>query len=212
MLTRLASSVLAALALVVMFGTAAPAQIRFDVGPLVAFYAPLSAFQPAPYYSISLPNSPGELGGVAWGGQGRVWFTQRFGVQLQVASARSTVAGGNTPEHFVASTPASVLTASLQALYNPASTPRKARLWLNAGVGLVRHGGTAYAPYGAPVQFATAFGFGSAIPLSSSGLQANLGVTTLLYSIDVSDNTGTSLEHGFQVDPLIHAGLSWGWP
>ncbi|HEX4575564.1 MAG TPA: hypothetical protein VH158_10550 [Gemmatimonadales bacterium] len=43
-------------------------------------------------------------------------------------------------------------------------------------------------------------------------MTASLGVTTLLYYIDVSDSTGTSLEHGFQVDPLIHAGLSWGGP
>jgi hypothetical protein len=58
---------------------------------------------------------------------------------------------------------------------------------------------------------ATAFGLGSAIPVSRH-LKANIGVTTLFYYIDISDSTGTSLEHGFQVDPLVHAGLSWTWP
>ncbi len=185
--------------------------MRVDVGPLLALYAPLSSFQPAPYYTTSLPNSPGDLSGVGWGGLGRIWFTRQFGVQVHVAWASSAVGGGNTPGGPVPTTPARVFTASAQALYNPSRTPHKARLWLSAGTGLVRHGGAAYAPYGAPVQLATALGFGSAIPVGRH-LDANLGLTTLLYSIDVSDRSGTSLEHGFQVDPLIHAALSWIWP
>jgi hypothetical protein len=210
MSTRLATllaTVTAAGALV----PATAAQTRFEVEPLVALYAPLGGFKLAPYYTTSLPNSPGDLTGLAWGGQGRLWFTPQVGVQLEVASSASRVGGGNTPGGPVASSAARVLTASVQVLYNPALAAHRPRVWLSGGVGIVRHGGAVYAPYGAPVQFATALGFGSAIPLRP-GLQANLGVTTLLYSIDVSDSAGTSLEHGFQVDPLIHAGLSWGWP
>jgi hypothetical protein len=210
MLTRLAS-LLAAFTSVAVLVTAAPAQARFDVGPLLALYAPVSDFQPASYYTTSLPNSPGDLTGVGWGGQGRIWFTRRFGVQVHIAWASSTVGGGNTPGGPVPSTPARVFTASAQALYNPSSTPHKVRVWLGVGAGLVRHGGAAYVPYGAPLQVATALGLGSAIPMGEH-LNANLGLTTLLYSIDVSDRTGTTLEHGFQVDPLIHAGLSWSWP
>ena len=74
----------------------------------------------------------------------------------------------------------------------------------------MRHGGAAYAPYGAPAQLATALGLGSAIPIGLH-LNATVGLTTFLYSIDVSDSAGTSLEHGAQVDPLVHVGLAWSW-
>lgn len=40
---------------------------------------------------------------------------------------------------------------------------------------------------------------------------ADLATLPVTSTIDVSDHTGTSLEHGFQVDPLAHAGLIWGW-
>jgi len=202
------SSVVAVLATVLT--QAAPAQARVELGPLLALYTPLSGFQPAPYYTTRLPNSPGDLSGLAWGGETRLWFAQRAGLQLQIASASSMVGGGNTPGGPVPSTPSRVLTASLQALYTVATTPHGARLWIGGGLGVVRHGGAAYAPYGAPVQLATALTLGSAIPIGRH-LKATVGLTTFLYSIDVSDSAGTSLEHGAQVDPLVHAGLVWSW-
>ncbi len=209
MLTRLPVSVVA-VALATLLAAAASAQARVEVGPLVAVYTPLSGFHPAPYYTTRLPNSPGDLSGLAWGGEARVWFTQRAGLQLQIASASSMVAGGQTPGGPVPSTPASVLTASVQALYNVVPTPHRARLWIGGGLGVVRHGGAAYAPYGAPAQLATALGLGSVIPIGRH-LNATVGLTTFLYSIDVSDSAGTSLEHGAQVDPILHAGLAWSW-
>jgi len=188
-----------------------PAQSRIEVGPLLALCAPASDFQPAPYYSTALPHSPSDLMGVAWGGQGRVWLTPRFGVQFQIASASSTVGGGSTPGGSFPGTPARVLTTSAQVLWGLSATPHDAQLWLSTGAGLVRHGGKAYQRYGSPVQLATALGFGAALPLGSH-LAADLGVATFLYNIDVSDSTGTSLEHGLQVDLLFHAGVSLLWP
>lgn len=204
-------SILIALALVAVLAAPATAQTRYDIGPLLGLYAPIGNFRPTPYYTTILPNSPSDLTGLAWGGQGRIWFTRRFGVQLQVASASSTVGGGCTPGGCFSGRPARVLTASAQGLYTSSSPPQRVRVWLGAGAGLVHHGGAAYAPFSSPLQFATALGIGSAISLGGH-VTASLGVTTLLYYIDVSDSTGTSLEHGFQVDPLIHAGLSWGGP
>ena len=210
MLRHLASLTYGFVTLLVQ-ATPLPAQSRIEVGPLLALYAPASHFQPAPYYSTALPNSPSDLTGVAWGGQGRIWFTPRFGLQLQAASASSTVGGGATPGGFFPGTTARVFTASAQGLWAPFATPRNVQLWLSAGAGLVRHGGRAYERYGSPVQLATALGFGVSLPFGSH-LAANLGVSTLLYNIDVSDSTGTSLEHGLQVDPLFHAGISLRWP
>ena len=209
MLTRSPISLVAAV-LASGLAAAASAQARVELGPLLALYTPMSGFRPASYYTTSLPNSPGDLSGLAWGGDARLWFTQRAGLQLQIASASSRVGGGNTPGGPVSSTPARVLTASVQVLYTVATAARGTRLWIGGGVGVVRHGGAAYAPYGAPAQLATVLGLGSAIPIGRH-LNATVGLTTFLYSIDVSDSAGTTLEHGAQVDPLVHAGLAWSW-
>jgi hypothetical protein len=211
MLIHSSPSRLAALALSVLLPALASGQTRIEVGPLLALYAPAGGFQPAPYYSTALPNAPSALTSAAVGGQGRIWFGRRLGLQLHVAWASTRVGGGATPAGTAPSTPATVLTTSAQALFALSPWSQRAQLWFSAGAGLVRHGGKAYAPYGSPVQLATALGIGSAIPLGRH-LSANLGVTTLLYNIDVSDSTGTSLEHGFQVDPLFHLGFSVRWP
>lgn len=208
MVTRTRIPIVAVLLTVV--AAMASAQARIELGPLLAFYTPVGGYRPAPYYTTRLPNSPGDLSGVAWGGEARLWLSHRAAVQLQVASASSMVGGGNTPGGTFPSRPARVLTASAQALYSVATTAHGARVWIGGGLGVVRHGGTAYAPYDAPAQLATVLGLGSAIPIGGH-LNATVGVTTFLYSIDVSDSAGTALEHGAQVDPLLHAGLAWSW-
>jgi hypothetical protein len=200
----------AAAVLITALPPPASTQVRVDVGPLLALYAPLSAFQAAPYYTTQLPTSPGDLGGFAWGGEARLWMTLRVGLQFQVASTSSMVGGGNTPGGPVPSTPARVLTASVQALYQVATAGHGAQFWIGGGLGVVRHEGAAYAPYGAPAQLATALGAGAAMPLRRH-LTATVGITTFLYSMDVADSAGTSLEHGAQVDPLVHAGFTWSW-
>lgn len=193
-------------------GLAAPAvaQSHLDIGPLVGFYAPAGSFKPAPYYSTGLPTTPSNLSGVAWGAQGRIWLTPRWGLQLQLAAASSSVGGGATPGGLFPPTPAQVFTASGQVLFKLISF-HGAQAWCSGGPGLIRHGGTAYSRYGSPTQFATTLGLASAIPLGHR-LSIDLGVTTFLYNLDVSDSVGTSLEHGFQVDPLLHLGLGLRWP
>ena len=197
----------AIIALVVFIPSRVVSQTRVEGGPLLGLYSPAGSFQPAPYYSTALPNAPSALTGAAMGGQGRIWFSRRLGLQLQIAWASSRVGGGNTPAGTAPSTPASVLTSSVQALFALSHPSQRIQLWLSAGPGLVRHGGGAYARYGSPVQLVTTLGFGSAIPIGSH-LSVNLGATTFLYNIDVADSAGTSLEQGFQVDPLFHLGLS----
>jgi hypothetical protein len=156
-------------------------------------------------------GTPGDLKGAAWGGVGRIWLAPRLGLQLQITTSSSTVGGGATPGGDFPGTAARVFTASAQGVCALLAAPRSITLWLSAGAGLVGHGGAAYARYGSPVQLATVLGFGSAVPMGSH-LIANVGVSTFLYNIDVSDSTGTSLEHGFQVDPVLHAGLGVRWP
>jgi hypothetical protein len=40
-------------------------------------------------------------------------------------------------------------------------------------------------------------------------LTATLGVTTLVYALDVRDNFGQRLERGFQIDLLPQVALAW---
>ncbi len=177
---------------------------------------PAGSFEPASIYSTILPGKPSDLSGLAWGVEGRVWFGRRLGVQLQVAEASSTIGAINTPAGFTSGpTPAQVQFVTAQALYNFYPSPEDARLWLSAGTGVVRHGGVAYDHYGDPTQMAGVAGFGYAI-LIGHGLSATVGETTLLYLFDLPMPPGLernpgSLEHGFQVDALLHLGLSWGW-
>jgi hypothetical protein len=192
----------------VAIATPASAQARFEFGPLVAAYSPMSSFEPAAYYSTALPNSPGNLGGTAWGGQARLWLSRRLGVQVQAAEARSSVGGGPTPGGNFAPTGAQVVMASAQGLYRPALG--RIPLWLSAGAGVVHHGGVAYSRYGSPTQMTGALGVGSAIPLWG-GFRANLGLTTLLYHFDLKDSTGVSLERGFMTDALLSLGVTWSW-
>jgi len=198
---------LAIIALVVFVPSRVVSQTRVEGGPLLGLYSPAGSFQPAPYYSTALPNAPSALTGAAMGGQGRIWFSRRLGLQLQVAWASSRVGGGNTPAGTAPSTPASVLTSSVQALFvlsHPSQRITDSAL-AQCGAGT----GASWRRSLRPVwlQLATTLGFGSAIPMGSH-LSLNLGATTFLYNIDVADSAGTSLEHGFQVDPLFHLGLS----
>src|SRR5437667_9143948 len=121
----------AILALVVLVPSRVVSQTRVEGGPLLGLYSPAGSFQPAPYYSTALPHDPSELTGAAMGGQGRIWFSRRLGLQLQVAWASSRVGGGNTPAGPAPSRPASVLTSSVQALVTLSLPYHRHHLWFS---------------------------------------------------------------------------------
>jgi len=190
--------------------TPATGQASVEVGPFVAIYAPVGNFGSSDVVSTALPTRPGYLGGLAWGAEGRLWLNARVGIQLQGAVATSRFGGGvNTPAGFT-TTPkdAQVVTLTAQVVYRPlrSSFP----LLVSAGAGVVRHGGEAYswpALRGlSPV--AVALGLGCDLHIGR-WLTATLGVTTLLYSLDVHDDFGQRFERGFQADLLPHVTLAW---
>lgn len=209
--TPIRSAVAAVWAMLTVVAAPLAAQPRVEVGPFVALYAPQREFAGATVYLTALPASPSDLAGMAWGGEARVWMSPQLGLQLQVASTSSNVGGGFTPGGPMPSMNARVDVAVLQALLRLRPEPSRVQVALGTGAGWIRHGGEAYAPYGNPVQLATALGLRGSVRMGSH-LVAAAGLTTLLYNIDVSDDDGTSLEHGFQVDPLVHVGVSWVWP
>ena len=200
---------LCSLASVAAIGAPSPgsAQVRTDLGPVLAAYAPLGHF--AQLYSPILPSTPGALGALAWGAQGRLWLNPRFAVQLQasVASSRwhEQLTYPEGPGEVVIS--AQVLTATAAVLYR-AGAGRVAP-WLSAGAGVLRHGGQAYADagIGAPVSAAGTMGLG--LDFGALGhLTATADVSGLFYWFNASDREGT-VQHGFQTDLMAHIAILW---
>lgn len=190
---------------------AASGQRVFEIGPLVAFYTPLSTYDhTANFFRVGTPERPSDNRGVAWGGDARYWANPRLGVQLQAATSTVEHPPVFTPAATVIVTSTHMSSVTAQAVYalSPAST--RNRFWVSAGGGLIRHAGTSYEPYGSPTHAAGALGFGSTIALSH-GLGASLGVTSLLYRWDLSDSRGL-YQRGFQTDMLAHAGLTLSLP
>lgn len=199
----------ALLALIVAFPSTASAQVRYELGPFVAYYRPAGTFGPTSVYSVTLPARPSDKAGPALGVRGRMWMPNRYGVEVQVARAFSTVGQVFTPAGPRGPTSVRVLSVAVLGLYEVTSTER-VLLWLGAGGGLVRHGGDSYGSYGSPESVAGATGIGCDIRLRGR-LSAALGLTTYVYLLDVRDSRNT-LQFRFQVDPLVQVGLVWAWP
>lgn len=209
-------SVLMVVAPVVVVAAPLRAQLTFDAGPTLGYYRPTGHFEAASVHLTSLPLRPADLSGPAWGGEARLWLDRRIGVQLQAATASSTIGEVLTPGGVSPPTRARVLTVTVQGLWNLSPAPERYRFWLGAGTGLVRHGGDAYADHGSPIDVAGVLGVGAAAHVVSR-LRVTGGVSALLYTFDLEmppdlrSNPG-SLQRGFQRDVQLHFGLSWGGP
>jgi len=213
------SSGLLALAIVAATPPMALAQTGLEIGPLVGLSAPVGTFNPSAAFSPTLPAKPSDLGGVTWGGIGRLWLTRRIGVQLDGGVTSSSVgslekvvivsAGPPTQAALVpAPAPARVATYAAQLLVRPA--PRAVPLWISAGVGIIHHGGDAYAGLHGLTSAAGAAGVGLDVSVKR-WLMATIGVTTFLYSLDVQDSLGQHLERGLQVDVVPRIAVLWRW-
>jgi len=200
------------MAILLIPASRAHTQVTGTVTAFVGYYRPFGHFDRASVYTTELPERPEDLRAAAWGGAGQLAIGDRFGVAAQVAKTRSRVPESFNPGGAAGPTDASVLLATLQGQYAVALMPR-AQLWLNAGPGLVHHGGTAYARHGSPTSFAGVIGTTLVVPVAPH-LQFTANATVLLYVLDVPMppelrlNPGR-LEHGAQRDALLHAGLSW---
>lgn len=185
------------------------AQVRAEFGPIIGYCRPVGSFESTSASAVTLPAHPSDNAGAALGLEGRLWVGRRFGVELRAANEWSSVPASVPPGGPVGPTAAHVLTLAAQGIWALAVGP-KARAWVGAGVGLMRHGGSANAPYGSPTNVAGTIGLGSSIRVHDP-IRAVLGVTTYLYSLNVQSALGPTLERGCQVDPLVHLGMVWSW-
>ena len=207
---RWSTLVIAASSMAIVSG--ASAQLKVELGATIARYSPLGSFDRGSLHVINIPDRPSDLGGAALGGELRLWIVQRVGFSLSGSTVSSDVGGGVTPQGYVSPTNARISTGSAQLLYRVTGAESRARVWLSAGAGFVKHGGDAYEQFGKPVDVAGVFGAGSAIRITG-GLHAELGVTTMLYSMNASASQlayGPGLfERGNQTDLLLRTGLSY---
>lgn len=184
----------------------AQAQRSLEVEPIVGVYRPHGSYEhTAQYFRVGTPESPRDNAGTVYGANARFWLTHDFGVQLQGVEAKADHPAGFTPAGgaFATSTRITVLTAQL--LYRP-DLPTRGQLWLSAGGGAIKHGGTAYAPYGSPSQATLALGAGAALPIWRS-FSIAAGIDGLLYEWRLTD--GDALyQSGAQSDLVAHLGLS----
>jgi hypothetical protein len=188
---------------------ASQAQVQVELGPVLGYYRPVGSFQSTSATAVSLPARPRDKAGAALGAAGRVWLGHRFGLEMQVASARSSVPASVPPGGPVGPTPVRVLILSAQGTWALTTGP-ETHFWVGAGAGIVRHGGAAYAPYESPTDVAGTFGLGTSVRVHGP-VRLVVGVTTFLYSLSVESSAGPTLQHGFQVDPLAHLSLVWRW-
>jgi hypothetical protein len=208
-------SVLTLVALLVVIASPVAAQ-TIEAGPLFGYFRPTGRFEPATVSSTVLPGQPNELSGAAWGAEARMWFGARAGVQLQATAASSTIRDVATLSGITGPTTARVSTITAQMLYNFSPSPRRYRLWLSGGGGVVRHEGSAYSDFGSPIDLAGVLGAGATLPITR-GLRVTAGASTTLYPFELSMPPQLALDDGplqkgFQRDVLFHFGLSWSGP
>ena len=165
--------------------TGALAQMKVELAANIGHYSPLGSFERAQGYSVGLPNDPGSLAGMALGGELRLWVAPRIGFALGGSTVSSDVGGGITPNGIAPAVPARVSMGMAQVLLRVTGDNSRARVWLGAGAGAVQHGGSAYAAYNNVVNAAGVFSVGSAIRIAG-GLSADVGVTSMIYSLDVA--------------------------
>ena len=197
-----------------VLATGALAQMKVELAANIGRYSPLGSFEPEEVYYTGLPNSPSALGGAALGGELRLWVASRIGFALSGSTVSSTVGGGSTPNGYARPNAARVSMGSAQVLFRVSGDNSRARVWLGAGGGAVEHGGAAYEQFGSPVNSAGVLSVGSAIRIAG-GLSADVGVTTMVYNLDVGRSQLTLgapvRERGQQVDMLLRTGLSYSW-
>lgn len=194
------------------FATSLAAQTSVSFGPVVGYYRPYGHFEPASVYTTDLPTRPQDLSGAAFGGEVDAWFGRRVGASIEADVASSEVPATVTPEGTRGPTSARVETAVVQALMS-LPTSLGDHLWVSAGLGVIRHGGTAYSRYGSPSEGAGVIGAGAKADLNNH-ISLIAGVTTLWYMFNLPMPTEFrlnpgSLERGRQMDAIFRLGARW---
>jgi hypothetical protein len=184
----------------------ARAQLALDVEPVMGKYSPRGSYDhDANYFRVGTPESPQENAATAYGVNARLWLTRTFAVQLQGMTSSADHPTVYVPSGGSIATSTRVRTMTAQAVFRPA-LPTRAQLWMSAGGGVIKHSGTAYAPYGSPTHHTLALGAGGALPIWR-GLSATAGVDDLFYHWKIANDLGV-YQTGSESDLVARIGLS----
>lgn len=188
---------------------ALPGQIVVELGPRVGRYVSMSRIEGGVVTSGGVPDHPSDLTGIAWGGAVRVWLGARLGLAAQAAIVPTRQLGGSTPGGGKSpDTRAVIAPVSLDVLF-PIVATQPLRVWAGAGVGVVRHGGSAYSSIGAPMRVAPSLELGGSLRLSDR-LSTTADVLGMMYMYDIPDRTSTrSLQRGWVTALALTLGLDW---
>ena len=212
MVDRVIASLAAGVLLVACFASRSAAQMQVEVGATIGYYSPMGSFQPVSVNSVDLPSSPSSLSGTALGGEIRLWFVPRVGVEVAGSTTASSVGGGSTPNGYRPSVSARVDAGTAQLLFRVTGDANQTRVWIGAGTAVIRHGGVAYEVFGKPVSYGSVVGLGSAFRLAGR-LNATVGLSTMIYNIDFRGSRFDPVEErGTQVDMMLRTGVSYSWP
>ena len=184
----------------------ARAQIALEVEPVIGKYSPRGSYDhDANYFRVGTPENPRDNAGTAYGVNARLWLTRTVAVQLQGMTSSADHPTVFVPSGGSIATSTRVRALTAQAVFRPA-LPTRAQLWLSAGGGVIRHSGTAYAPYGSPSHRTLALGAGAALPIWR-GLSATAGVDDLFYNWKIANDLGV-YQTGSESDLIARIGLS----
>lgn len=184
---------------------AAGAQATVEITPIVGYYRPLGAFDPAPYYTTDLPQRPSQLRGVAYGGVFRLGLRPRAGIALSAITTASTLPGCICPGgNILPSSTNRVTIATLEGQWtaSPAHAPVEVRVGL--GPAYIRHSGDGYDRYGTPQSWGASLSGQAQVALSAHW-RLHVGANGVGYRMDVPGPP----QHGTQLDAILSAGLVW---
>ena len=213
MISRICAHMAVTATLIATFVSGAAAQMGVEIGATIGYYLPMGSFQPASVLSTDLPKSPSSLSGTALGGELRLWFVPRLGLELAGSTTGSSIGGGSTPAGFRPGVPARVNVGTAELLFRVTGDANRARVWIGAGGAAIRHGGVAYEVFGKPVNYGGVVGLGSAFRITG-GLNATVGLATMIFNIDFRSSSifvGGVNERGTQTDMMLRAGVSYSW-
>jgi hypothetical protein len=182
---------------------AAGAQTSVAFQPVVSYYRPLGYFRATDVLSTALPEQPGELRGVAWGGDVQLRFGGRLGLEASAQTTTHTLPSCTCPEGPTGASPVHVTIAAVTAQSDLSLRPERYHLWAGVGPAVIRHSGRGYEP-DSPTSLGGAFGLQLGIPLAAHW-QLVAGGTGIGYWFDFA----FPAEHGPQMDALLSIGARW---
>ena len=199
---------LTVVALALAAAAPARAQLGIELGLITGPYSPLGYYR-EPFFGVGTPETPSQNGGFAVGAAGRVWLTDRLGLQLQASTSSASLAVGATPAGGAAQSPLSIHVTSVtaEAVLDLAPEAWHVPLRLGLGGGVIHHAGIPWDRFGAPTNAVAAVSLGSSIQIDRR-LAVDVGVSSLWYGFHVNaDFDHRFYVRGFQADVTPHVGL-----